>query len=121
MLFDSYLAQAALINPAFRTDLKADGNPAQVPPGRLLGESPLLGSFTYRPKTFDELTRGERAGLLRDPGFRAFLMATCTQAGRADSPVIAAERAGQPPVATFSVEPDEMLRSRAVRVVLPPP
>lgn len=102
MLFDSYLAQAALINPIYRV------------------ESPILGEFSYRAKTFGELTRGERADLLRDPGFRAFLITTSVQAGYGDSPVIVAERTGQPPVTAFSVEPDEMLRARAVRVVLPP-
>jgi hypothetical protein len=118
MLFDSYLAQAALINPAYRTDLKA-GTETAPPPGRLLGESPILGPFTYRARTFGELTRGERADLLRDPGFRAFLITTSLQAECGGWPAIAAERTGQPPVTTFSVEPEEMLRPRAVRVILP--
>jgi hypothetical protein len=107
-LLDAYLAHAALEWPAYRTDLEQGGDPRNVAPGRLLGFSPTLGPFTYRPRTYDKLSPGERAALMHDPRFRAFLIATCRQTDR-------------PAIELISISPEEMLRSGPVFITLPAP
>src|ERR1019366_9458019 len=71
-LFNSYLAQAAVVTSEYRADLRPGGDPARMPAGRCFGRSPILGSFTYRPKTYDELSLQARAALLREPKFHEF-------------------------------------------------
>jgi len=120
VLFDAYLARAALERLAYRADLQPGGDPRTVPPGRLLGSSPTLGPFTYRPKTYDELTRAERAALMRDPKLRSFLIATREQFDRgtsASGPVSPA--AARPRIERIAIPPEEMLRSQPMFITLP--
>ena len=117
-LFNAYLAQAARTVTAYRTDLRIGDEPKGPEPGRLAGESAYLGSFTYRPKTYAELSPAERAVLVHDPQFHAFLVAL-----RRPNPPPAnpkADRAG--PNADFhcAISPEEMLRNRPFVIVLPP-
>jgi len=104
-LFNAYLAQAAVKTIAYRADLQPGGDARKIPSGRLFGVSPLLGPFTYRPKTYGELTPAERAALIHDPKFRAFL--------------IAARQPGD--LQKITLPPDEMLRSRPAVITLPAP
>ena len=60
-LFDAYLAQAALSVTAYRTDIRIGDDPKNATGGRLAGQSAFLGSFTYRPITYAELSRADRA------------------------------------------------------------
>jgi hypothetical protein len=117
-LLDAYLAQAARADPDYRADIVI-GGAALTSPGRFPGYSSFLGPFDYRPKTYNELTRSDRAALLRDPAFHAFLGAVRppeeSPAGAGpDSPAPARRR-------QFSVTPAEMLAARTVLVVIPPP
>jgi len=75
VLCDAYLAQASVTTLAYRTDLQRGGDPRRVPAGRRLGVSPTLGPFTYRPRSYRELTAAEQAALLRDPRFQLFAAA----------------------------------------------
>ena len=133
-LFDAYLAEAALSQPIYRTDLRPGGDAAHVPLGRLLGRGPMIGSFNYRPKTYEELSRMERAAMLHDPKFHAFLIAAREQAdaggdgvqtGEDTVPVLGRKslipgRSGPLPILQrFSISPSEMLQRRPVFVVLP--
>jgi hypothetical protein len=72
-LLDAYLALASRDVPAYRADIRPDGGPKEPSAGRIRGTGPILGPFTYRPKTYAELTPLERAVLLREPGLRDFL------------------------------------------------
>ena len=119
-LFDAFLAEAARAEPAYRADPKPGVLPVPAPPGRLQAESPLAGPFTYRPKTFAELDRRERAELLRDPRFHAFLIEARRKAD-GGIPALPAERRDHRVRAVVSPSPEEMLRPGAVRVTLPPP
>jgi len=122
MLFDAYLARAALERPAYRTDLQPGGEPRTIPPGRLLGSSPTLGPFTYRPRTYDELTRAERAVMMRDPKLRSFLIATREQIDRgAAASEKTPARAPRPRIERIAISPEEMLRSRPMLITLPVP
>jgi len=120
VLFDAYLAEASRVNPLYRTDLRAGGDPAHVLPGRFLGQSPVLGLFTYRPKSYEELTLGERATLLHDPKFHAFLIASRSQADDGDEPLSEPSESAAilPLPQKFSISPAEILRPRPVFVIL---
>jgi len=135
-LFDAYLAEAARTVPLYRTDLRAGGDPQHIPLGRFFGQGSMIGPFTYRPKTYDELTREERAELIRDPKFHAFLIASREQTDDPrgeDTPVAGGTPlhrgarhstptpVTRPAVEKFSISPGEMLQRRPLFVVLPPP
>jgi hypothetical protein len=95
-----FLAESAATTPAYRADLQRATDPSRVPDGRLSGFSSLIGSFTYRPKTYAELTQAERVELLRDGRFRDYLLAM-----------------GRP----FRIAPEDMLRPGSLPVELDPP
>lgn len=117
-VLDAYLVQAARIDPAYRADIVV-GEATKLSPGRFPGFSSFLGPFDYRPKTYGELTRSERAALLRDPAFHVFLAA-----GRPPERKLAAlaPRSGRPArLPEFSITPEEMLAAPILQVVIPPP
>jgi hypothetical protein len=115
---DAYLVQAARIDPAYRADIVV-GDTSKLSPGRFPGFSSFLGPFDYRPKTYGELTRAERAALLRDPAFHVFLTAVRPPeekaAGRGPRP------AAPMRLRLFTLTPEEMLGTATVPIVIPPP
>lgn len=135
-IFNAYLAQAAMAESSYRTDLQPCTDPLHIPLGRLLGQGPMIGAFTYRPKTYNELSREERESMLHDPKFHAFLIVAREQAdaddgdnqsskepaangGAKDS---APDNSGSIPVhPSFSISPEEMLQRRPMFVVFPHP
>jgi hypothetical protein len=72
-LFDAFLAKEAASNPEYRAGLRPAGDPKGLPAGWYTGRGPILGPFTYRPRTYRELSRAQREAVLRSPRFRAFL------------------------------------------------
>jgi hypothetical protein len=134
-LFDAYLAQAAVSQPIYRADLRPAGDAGHVPIGRLLGRGPMLGPFTYRPKTYEELSRPERAAMLHDPKFHAFLVAAREEADAGGDdvqttgdgvPILGRKRlipltGPRAALECFSVSPAEMLQHRPFVIVLPGP
>ena len=99
---DAYLAAAAPTRPEYRTELRAGGPPGTLPTGRRLARGPVLGTFTYRPKAYAELTLAERRSLLREPGFLAYLAARLARAPQ------------------LAPTPEEMLERRPLVLRLPP-
>jgi hypothetical protein len=95
-----FLAESAPTTPAYRADLQRDADPEHVPAGRLSGVSPLIGPFTYRPKTYAELTPVERVEILRDGRFHDFLL-----------------RRGR----RFEIEPKDMLNGQPLAIQLSAP
>jgi hypothetical protein len=130
---DAYLVRAALSTPEYRADLKPGGERADVPLGRIYGVGPMMGPFTYRPKTYEELLPEQRMELVRSAGFRTFLLSSREQAdagGLMDPPDLLpkASRSQGPgftpspnasPSLKFTVTPLEMLLDRPVFVMLP--
>jgi hypothetical protein len=124
-IFDAYLAHAARTIPEYRADLRPVGPNESDSSGRLLARGPIIGAFTFRPKTYGELNRTERADMLRDPRFRAFLVALRTQADRrpaglAEHQATLLPRASDVGAALehFEISPEEMLQRRPMFVVL---
>lgn len=101
-LINAYLAQAASTEAAYRADLKTGGYGHGASAGRLSGIGPLLGPFTYRPKTYAELEPAERMALLRERKFRDFLI-----------------KALKPAFRKFTLTAGEMLRKQPFPVVFP--
>jgi hypothetical protein len=70
---NAYIAAAAVTDPAYRTDLRPGGDSGSLASGRMMARSPLLGTFTYRAKTYADLNATERFRLLRSPGWGRYL------------------------------------------------
>ena len=111
---DAFLAAAAARTSAYRADLRPAEAGAGTGPGRRFAVGPLAGGFTYRPKTYRELTDPERAAVWRDPDWAAFL-----QAGRNEPPAGASTRASRAHPFRVTIHPAEMLRSRPGSIALP--
>jgi hypothetical protein len=103
-VLNEYLTQAAADIPAYRADIRAAGGAEDLPPGRLLGFSSILGPFTYRPRRYGELSAPERQALLASAEFRAFLVSRRSADASASSP-----GAKSSPL-EISLSPEEMLR-----------
>ncbi len=127
-IFDAYLAHAARTIPEYRADLRPVGPNESDSSGRLLARGPIIGAFSFRPRTYGELSRTERADMLRDPRFRAFLVALRRQADHGPAGIAARPATLLPPASgaapaleRFEISPDEMLRRRPMFVVLASP
>jgi hypothetical protein len=119
-LIDAWLALAAVHTASFRTDLQVGGDPAMLPSGRLFCRSQFLGGFTYRPKTYAELTPSERVMALCDPGFRWFVLSAREAADQGGCPGGSRLKPGETPAAAnVSVPPNELLRPGPFWIFLP--
>lgn len=126
-VFDAYLAHAARTAPEYRADLRPVGPNESEASGRLLARGPIIGTFTFRPKTYGELSRSERADMLRDSRFRAFLalrkQADHGPAGLAAHPAtrLPSTSGAGPALEQLEISPEEMLQRRAMYIVLASP
>jgi hypothetical protein len=112
-VIDEFLRKAATSNPGYRTDLRPGGDPNKLPEGRFFARGAWLGPFTYRARTYRELSAAERAELLGDRRFREYL-AAAAGAFRAS-----AAAGADPPFAV--IPPAEMLKPGPFIVTLPAP
>ena len=117
-LFDAYLARASRTVTAYRAEIRVGDDPGNSGPGRLTGQSAYLGTFTYRPVTYAELSREERAALVHDPQFRAFLASLDRRASPPPAGPIAPDSAG--PLRHLRIPPEEMCRPGPFVIALPP-
>ena len=121
-IFDAYLARAALTTAHYRTDVALVRPNESVPIDRIAAHSPLIGRFSYRPKTYRELAPEERVALLREPELRAFLF---TIGATADSPTEKTPAVGNyadsDGIIAFSISPEAMLSQARLFIVLPSP
>ncbi len=121
-IFDAYLARAALTTSHYRADVALLRPNESLPIDRIAAHSPLIGHFSYRPKTYRELSPEERTALLREPELRAFLV---TLSATADSPAEKAPATGDHAdsggITSFSISPEAMLSRARLFIVLPSP
>ncbi len=73
-VLNAFISTFAKDNPAWKGDIVAITDPNNVPPGRQLGYSAVLGYYTFLPKTWDMLTEAERQQVYGDPRLKAFLV-----------------------------------------------
>lgn len=73
-VLNAFIATFAKDNPAWKGDIVAITDPNNVPPGRQLGYSAVLGYYTFLPKTWEMLTDAERQQVYNDPRLKAFLV-----------------------------------------------
>jgi hypothetical protein len=117
-ILNAWLAQASVGETAYRADLRIEGKPGDCGPGRLPGLSVLLGRFSYRPRTYGELTPMERRELLGSAGFRGFLQAA--RACADGSPGPGTGPSSPPACGEFAPSPGEFLSPGALWLVLAP-
>lgn len=121
-IFDAYLARAALTTPQYRADVALTHPGESIPTDRIAARSSLIGRFSYRAKTYRELSPEERATLLREPDLRTFLL---TLGATADSSVqkISADdnHADSGRIIAFSISPETMLSRTRLFIVVPSP
>lgn len=97
-VLDALVRFEARTVPAYRTDVSRDAG--DLPKGFVRAVGPLAGPFRYRPKTFQELTPGERETLLRSSDFPTFV---------AGSVAIDASASKPTPLVTLPIGPAELL------------
>lgn len=73
-ILNAFIATFAKDNPAWKTDIVAIADPTNVPPGRQLGYSSVLGYYTFVPKTWSQLSEGEKQSVYTDPRLKAFIV-----------------------------------------------
>lgn len=73
-VLNSFIATFAKDNPAWKGDIVAITDPTNVPPGRQLGYSAVLGYYTFLPKTWNQLTDAERNDVYSDSRLKPFLV-----------------------------------------------
>jgi hypothetical protein len=113
-LFDAYLASAAARVSDYRADLQPAATPADAGPGRFFAVGPLAGPFTYRAKSYSELTAAQRTALWRDAGFPEYLRRVRPPLALGLQPPASRER----PI-RIVLAPAEMLLPRAGSIALP--
>jgi hypothetical protein len=72
-IINAFLATFAGGNPAWIKEITLIKEPADLEPGKKLGHSNLVGYYSYRPKTIEEMDRQERMAVLNDPRLRGFI------------------------------------------------
>ncbi|MDD2765945.1 MAG: hypothetical protein PHE83_18435 [Opitutaceae bacterium] len=130
-VLDAFIASIAKDHAEYKTDIRLWTSGAAVPPGCQLGRSASLGAYSFRPKTWKELSEAERATLLVHPQLKGFLVSlrnerTYPAVSAANDSAATAQPAGWFPVEGSSpkkpeyrikLDPQEMVRNRPV--VLP--
>lgn len=121
-IFDAYLARAALTTPQYRADVALTHPGESIPTDRIAARSSLIGRFSYRAKTYRDLSLEERAALLREPDLRAFLL---TLGAAAVSSTVKTpsddDQADTDRTIAFSISPETMLSRARLFIVVPPP
>lgn len=73
-VLNSFLATFAKDNPAWKTDVVALTDPANVPAGRQLGYSAVLGYYSFLPKTWEQLSDLEKTSVYADSRLKPFII-----------------------------------------------
>jgi hypothetical protein len=71
-LLNAFISSIAAESPWLKKEISRYR--ADPPAGVQIGYSKNLGKFTYRPKTWDDLTDGQQQSIIRDPRLKSFLI-----------------------------------------------
>ena len=73
-VLNAFIATFAKDNPAWKSDIVALSDPSNVPAGRQLGYSAVLGYYSFIPKSWSQLTEGEKQAAYADPRLKPFIV-----------------------------------------------
>lgn len=73
-VLNAFLATFAKDNPAWKGDVVALTDPANVPAGRQLGYSAVLGYYSFAPKTWEQLSDAEKKAVYSDSRLKPFII-----------------------------------------------
>jgi hypothetical protein len=122
-VINAFLATYAREEVAWKKDIHLNETPGQIAPGRQLGQSAVVGYYSFVPKIWDDLSDEEKISVIKDPRLKAFLISS-RQASLADvsidgTPIfpIEAAKPAPPPVAS-TPEPKSILIRISPRTVV---
>jgi len=73
-VMNAFLATFAKDNITWRYDIVFTNTPEELPTGKQLGYSPLIGYYTYRAKTWEMLNQDEQQEVMESPKLRGFII-----------------------------------------------
>lgn len=73
-VMNAFIATFAKEEVNWRSEVEFVNSPSDIPPGKQLGYSTVIGYFTFRPKTWDQLPIAEKEEVMNNPKLRAFLI-----------------------------------------------
>jgi len=71
---NAFIATFAKEEANWRTEVEFANSPSDIPPGKQLSYSPIVGYFTFRPKSWDQLSVLEKEDVMSNPKLKAFLI-----------------------------------------------
>ena len=75
-VINAFLATYAREEVAWKKDIRLNETPGQIAPGRQLGQSAVVGYYSFVPKTWDDLSDEEKISVIKDPRLKAFLISS---------------------------------------------
>jgi hypothetical protein len=75
-VINAFLATYAKGEVGWKKDVRLNETPGQIAPGRQLGQSAVVGYYSFVPKTWDDLSDEEKASVIKDPRLKAFLISS---------------------------------------------
>src|SRR5579871_176841 len=75
-VINAFLATYAKEEVAWKKDIRLSETPGQIAPGRQLGQSAVVGYYSFVPKTWDDLSDEEKISVVKDPRLKAFLISS---------------------------------------------
>jgi hypothetical protein len=124
-VINAFLATYAKEEVAWKKDIRLNETPGQLAPGRQLGQSAVVGYYSFVPKTWDDLSDEEKISVIKDLRLKAFLISS-RQASLADVspdgtptfPIEAAKPVPAPPLVASAPEPKAILIRISPRTVV---
>jgi hypothetical protein len=73
-VMNAFIATFAKEEVDWRSEVEFVNSPSDIPPGKQLGYSNVIGYFTFRPKTWEQLSIAEKERVMDNPKLKAFLI-----------------------------------------------
>jgi hypothetical protein len=75
-VLNAFLATYAKDEVAWKKDIHLNETPGQIAAGRQLGQSAVVGYYSFVPKTWDDLSDEGKISVIKDPRLKAFLISS---------------------------------------------
>jgi hypothetical protein len=122
-VINAFLSTYAKDEVAWKKDIRLNETPGQIAPGRQLGQSAVVGYYSFVPKTWDDLTDEAKISVIKDLRLKAFLISSrqgsLVDVSTAGTPAFPIEGAWSvPPPATGAPGPKSILIRISPRTVI---